>query len=134
MIANDAESLQTSLTHLSEYCQKWKLTINIDKTKIMIFSKTQWNGNFKFQYEGRDLEIVQEFKYLGVIFNYNGSFVKNRKHVYEQAQRAMFSLLRRSRQLDLPLDIQLALFDTLIMPILTYGCEVWGFEKSTIIE
>ena len=100
----------------------------------MVFSKTQWKGNFIFQYEGKDLEIVQEFKYLGVIFNYNESFVKNRKHVYEQAQRAMFSLLRRSRQLDPPLDIQLELFDTLIMPILTYGCEVWGFENLKIIE
>ena len=46
----------------------------------------------------------------------------------------MFSLLRRSRQLDLPLDIQLELFDTLIMSIITYGCEVWGFEDLNIIE
>ena len=49
--------------------------------------------------------------------------------MYEQ-----YSLLRRSRQLDLPLDIQLELFDTLIMPILTYGCEVGGFENLNIIE
>ena len=75
MWGGSAESLQTSLTRLSEYCQKWKLTINIDKTKIMVFSKTQWKGNFIFQYEGKDLETVQEFKYLGVIFNYNRSFV-----------------------------------------------------------
>ena len=54
--------------------------------------------------------------------------------MYEQTQRAMFILLRRSRQLDLPLDIQLELFDTLIMPIITYGCEVWGFEDLNIIE
>ena len=97
IIANDAESLQTSLTHLSEYCQKWKLTINIEKTKIMVFSKTQWKGNFIFQYEGKDLEIVQEYYYLGVIFNYNGPFVKNRKDVYEQAQivceDAVYSLI-----------------------------------------
>ena len=46
IIANDAQSLQTSITHLSEYCQKWKLRINIDKTKSMVFSKTQWKGNF----------------------------------------------------------------------------------------
>ena len=40
----------------------------------MVFSKTQWKGDFIFQSEGKDLEIVQEFIYLGVIFNYNGSF------------------------------------------------------------
>ena len=46
----------------------------------------------------------------------------------------MFILLRRSRQLDLPLDIQLELFDTLIMPILTYCCKVCGFGNLNIIE
>ena len=39
----------------------------------------------------------------------------------------MFALLRRSRQLDLPIDLQLELFDSLIMPILLYGCEIWAF-------
>ena len=46
----------------------------------------------------------------------------------------MFALLRRSRQLDLPIDLQLELFDYLIMPILLYGCEIWGFENITMIE
>ena len=46
----------------------------------------------------------------------------------------MFALLRRSRQLDLPIDLQLELFDSLIMPILLYGCEIWGFENITMIE
>ena len=31
----------------------------------------------------------------------------------------------------LPLDLQLQLFDQLILPILLYGCEIWGFEKIT---
>ena len=46
----------------------------------------------------------------------------------------MFALLRRNRQLNLPLDIQLELFDPLVLPILTYGCEVWGFENKNLIE
>ena len=46
----------------------------------------------------------------------------------------MFALLRRNRQLNLPLDIQLELFDSLVLPILSYGCEVWGFENINLIE
>ena len=46
----------------------------------------------------------------------------------------MFALLRRSRQLDLPIDLQLELFDSLIMPILLYGCEIWGFKNISMIE
>jgi hypothetical protein len=26
------------------------------------------------------------------------------------------------------------LFDTLILPILTYGCEVWGYETTNLLE
>ena len=46
----------------------------------------------------------------------------------------MFSVVRKSRKLNLPVDIQLHLFDTMIAPILLYGAEVWGFEKANIIE
>ena len=41
----------------------------------------------------------------------------------------MLSLLKRSRHLELPIDLQLDLFEKCIYPILLYGCEVWGFEK-----
>jgi hypothetical protein len=30
--------------------------------------------------------------------------------------------------------MQLELFDTMVVPILLYGAEVWGFENCNIIE
>jgi hypothetical protein len=32
------------------------------------------------------------------------------------------------------LDLQLKLFDQTIAPILTFNCEVWGFENLDLIE
>jgi hypothetical protein len=32
------------------------------------------------------------------------------------------------------IDLQLILFDTLILPILTYGCEIWGYENTKQLE
>ena len=46
----------------------------------------------------------------------------------------MFLLLRKCRQLQLPVDNQLELFDILVKPILLYGCEVWATESVDIIE
>ena len=54
--------------------------------------------------------------------------------MHEKGNRAMFSLLRKRRQLQLPIDIQLQLFDVLVMPVLLYGCEVWAHEGTDIIE
>jgi hypothetical protein len=39
LISESAIGLQNSLNILSCYCDKWKLTVNLDKTKIMIFNK-----------------------------------------------------------------------------------------------
>ncbi len=46
----------------------------------------------------------------------------------------MFALLRHCRKLDLPIDICLELFDRMVVPILTYGCEVWGYEDLGLLE
>ena len=37
--------------------------------------------------------------------------------------------MSKRRKLELPMDIQLDLFDKPILPIMTYGCEVWGYER-----
>ena len=52
----------------------------------------------------------------------------------EQARKAMFSVLMKSRKLQLSIDLQLQLFDSMIVPILLYGSEVTGFENSDILE
>ena len=46
----------------------------------------------------------------------------------------MFSVLKKSRKLQLPVDIQLQMFDTLVLPILMYGSEVTGFENLNMLE
>ena len=47
----------------------------------------------------------------------------------------MFSLLRKVRTLDLPIDIQLQLFHTLVTPaIFMYGAEAWEIEMSSVSE
>ena len=51
------------------------------------------------------MDVVWDYKYLGVKFNYN-KFKKAQQLQFSLANRAMFSLLRKRRQLNLPLDIQ----------------------------
>ena len=73
---------------------------------------------------------------MGALFSYNGRFVKNNQRLADQARKAMFSVLRKSRKLHLPVDLQLQLFDSMVMPILLYGSEVHvtGFENTDILE
>ena len=46
----------------------------------------------------------------------------------------LFELLKKSKELNLPVDIQLELCDYLVLPILIYGCEIWGCENISLLD
>jgi hypothetical protein len=133
LMSEDQESFQNLLNDFSDYCKLWKLQINMNKTKVMVFG-TNKPEKYKFYLNGTILETVKEYKYLGVIFSSSGSFLNARKSIAEQANKAMHLLYTRIYNLDLPIDLQLKLFDQTILPILTYNSEIWGVENIDIIE
>jgi len=51
-------------------------------------------------------------------------------HLAEQRNNAMYLLYKRINNLNIPIDLQLMLFDNTTVPILTYSCEVWGFKNN----
>ena len=81
-----------------------------------------------------ELEIVDDYKYLGFSLKYNGNLSTGICEIKNQASRAMYSLINKAKKLNLAIDIQLQLFDSLVLPIALYGCEVWGCKETDIME
>ena len=102
----------------------------------MVFarSKTRIRNIRSFKFGNMDLDQVEDYIYLGICFNRNGSFVKAKRLLHDKASKAMYSLMQKGRRLNLPTDVMLKLFDMCIKPILVYGCEVWGYENVDILE
>ena len=134
ILAESAADLQTSLSVFESYCSLWKLTVNIDKTKTLIFRKRKGRIEDEFKLYGSNIEIVDSYSYLGLDFNFNGKFLLARKKLANQAQKGLYALYGKIRNINIPVDLQLKLFDSLIEPILLYSCEVWGFENTDILE
>ena len=135
LFANSIENLQRCLNGLKQYCDKWKLQVNVDKTKIIIFSnKKVKKENITFSIGGKNIEIVEEFKYLGVTFKYNGNFNNNIKALKTQGDRAIFSIIKKARKYNLPVYMQFELFDKMVIPVILYGCETWGFKYLATLE
>ena len=68
LLSESAKGLQTCLRKLSEYFVQWKLKVNIDKTKIVIFNKGGCKiKRFKFTYKENIVEIVNIYQYLGLV-------------------------------------------------------------------
>ena len=126
ILAESEDQLQKSLNGLHDYCKKWYLKVNIKKTKIMVFSRGVIRKKPKLVYDNCMLEVCNEFVYLGVKFFCTGSFKCAIQSLSQQANNAMFSLLAKARKLSLSMDTIIHLFDSTVLPILLYGCEVWG--------
>ena len=64
IMSQSAVGLQNALNKLNSYCLKWKLTVNVTKTKIMIFNKSgQVLFNHSFTFGDNNLIICNEYNY-----------------------------------------------------------------------
>ena len=80
ILAETADDLQNALTQYSWYCDRWKLSINNSKTKIVIFARGRL-PRYRFKLF-EEIEIVPNYKYLSVMFSNNRLFSGNEKAYY----------------------------------------------------
>lgn len=131
ILSETAEGLQNALNKLTDYCERWFLTINAEKTKVVIFNKNgkQLKGNFFVSNE--NIELTNKYTYLGVTLSNNGCFNNAIQDLCKKASKAMFKLKHTIYHLNLAPKLSLHLYNTLVRPICTFSSEIWGaFDKS----
>jgi hypothetical protein len=60
IIAESREDLQAQLNVFGEYCQKWKLKVNVEQTKMFIVSRGRPLVDIHFSSNGSEIEIENE--------------------------------------------------------------------------
>ena len=129
IFSKSAHGLQKSLDRLSSYCDTWKLNINLDKTKVMLF---QSNGNTCkniFTINNTIIECVTKYTYLGVVVSASGSYSSTIDAMCDKATRALFKLKKTLKDCDVNPQLMLYLYDSTIKPIVLYGSEIWGLSE-----
>ena len=70
LLAETQEGLQTSLHLLNQYCLTSALSVNTEKTKVVIFNKQRGcSPDFRI-----NMKEIQDYKYLGIVLSDNCSF------------------------------------------------------------
>ena len=135
ILGDSPQNIQNSIDLLNSYCKKWSLAVNTSKTKVMVFRK---RGGLLpkevFTFNESELEIVDNFNYLGAVFNYTGTFVHNQEQLVGKALKALNVLLINCRKIKIKPKLQCQLFDSFVGSILGYASEIWGHGKSKVIE
>ena len=134
LFSETPEGLQLLLDKLCGYCRKWGITINADNTVTMTFKQGSRIDVHDFYYNDEVLKKVSKFTYLGVALSANGKFYQTQKSLSEQTTKALFSLNSLFEKVHLDISEKLKLFDSMVLPILMYGVEAWGFHSAPDAE
>ena len=99
LLSHTRDGLQEGLDFLHDYCDKWKLTVNTAKTKVLVFRR---GGNLSYDdhwfYGDSKLDVVSQFCYLGIMFSTSGKFNNAQLTLADQARKAIFLLKGMTRQ------------------------------------
>lgn len=136
LLAETKIELQRLLNKLKSYCTTWNLKVNLNKTNVIVFR----NGGYLRRYEkwfygDTKLKVVTYYKYLGLVISSRLSWYMCQKTLAEQASKAVFSLKSNLNKFGyLSANLLLKIFDTKILPILTYAAEIWYSHESLDVE
>lgn len=139
LISESEKGLQSCLDKLYDYCSMWNLSVNIGKSKVMIFNKSgRLINSYRFSLNNQDLEISNEYKYLGIIFKPSCSFAKANEYLCKKARKALFCIYKTLFSDRLNILINIKLFDACVKPILLYCSEIICLDsllkENTILE
>jgi len=135
-IANSTLQLQKKINVLENFCETTGMKINLQKTKIMVFRNGGTLRHYeKWYFKGEKLEVVNQYRYLGIMFTPKLSWTKAQNCLASQARKAILCIYQYQQKFGFFSHRDMfKLYDSMVVPILCYGAEVWGTSYSKATE
>lgn len=137
LVAPSVEKLQNLVNILADHCQKYRMSVNVDKTKTMVFRKNYQTRreDISVKYGHQTLEQVRNYKYLGIIFDECLNFGLAVDELSHSASRALGSVLNKCRtHRNTAYKSYCKMIEACVNPITDYCGEVLGHETQKRME
>lgn len=136
LLSTTPGGLQAQLNSLKVCCDRLKLTVNKNKTKVMVFRKGGFLGEKEMWYfEDKMLEVVNKYCYLGFNFTTKLSYNIGTSHLVAKGKKAVYLVSRVVQNCkEMSPSTFFNIFDTKVLPILLYSSEIWGYQRLDQVE
>ena len=136
IISDSEENMQHLLNILDLWCKKWRMLVNVGKTKTVHFrSAARPRSNFPFTLNNHSVECVDRYKYLGIVLDEHLLFNVTASVLANSGSRALASIYTKFDKLKgLGFQTYSKLYQTGVAPILDYCSGVWGFQKFGYLD
>lgn len=121
---NDHLLLQADLLIIEEWCQTWQMTVNVNKTKLVSFTRSQSPSLFSYQLNDTIIDPCTSYKYLGVHLTCDLSWATHINFILSKAKSSL-GYLRRNLKLASP-EIKQLSYITFVRSRLEYASSVWS--------
>lgn len=130
ILADNPYILQRMINRLYDYCKIWNLTVNIQKSQIMIFDGTgRTKPPYKWKFGAVEIEVVKEYKYLGITVTPS---LKLNSHLEVKETQGKLMINSTWNEFfgnnSIQFKEKLNLFNACCRSSYTQGAEIWGFD------
>jgi exonuclease III len=136
LLSESEEKLQTLLNAVNDWCNKWQLVVNAEKSQIVHFrKKTVTKTIYDFKLGEIDMHVVERYKYLGVVLDEFLDFSEVVNSLAVGGGRALGSLNTKFKSVkNMGVDTYSKLFENCVMPVLHYSAGVWGLQSHNSLQ
>ncbi len=135
-IAMLSNRINTELSKITDWLKINKLSLNVDKTKLMIFHTPQRNmelfNALNIKMDNLPVKRVKSFNFLGIILNENLTWTDHIAHLSQKINPVIGLLHRLKHQL--PINTLKLIYNSLILSRLHYGNILWGRAPGNLIR
>uniref|UniRef100_UPI003AF4937F reverse transcriptase family protein n=2 Tax=Thiolapillus sp. TaxID=2017437 RepID=UPI003AF4937F len=130
------KGLQTQINILKQYADSFSMTVNMCKTKIIVFRKGGFLGaNEAWWFGNEAIEVVNCYKYLGLHFTTKLSLTQAVSELATKAKARTAQILKCLWRLGhVHSEVFFKIYNAQILPVLMYGSELWGYQRFDVIE
>lgn len=127
--------LQHHIVLIEDWCRRWKVKLNPQKTQAIIFSRCRSYVTpqplFLFN---QQLEYSSTVKYLGIILDKHLTWLAQTKNAISRFQGSKNKIASLLFSRHLSHSNKILLYKTILRPALLYACPVWGFAAKTHLD
>lgn len=124
------------INKLEGYCRMWNLRIVLMKSKIIVFLNGGRLQKFeRWSFEGNPIEVVNEYKYLGVTITPRLALGR---HFSERVSHAKFGLNSAlhnfMKHKNVPNTSKLEVYKSVSRTVFFYAGQAWDFQQYDVLE
>ena len=123
-MAETEEELKRLLMKVKDESEKGGLKLNIEKMKIMASSPTSW------EIVGKTMETVTDFSVLGSKITADSDCSHKIKRCLLLGREALTNLGSIVKNRDIIWPTKVPLVNTVVFPVVMYGCASWTVKKA----